>query len=68
MYRDTYHLSVNELAELKSSLWWGCCEMGNLSAEEKQLVEAAEWSKDIPDSVVHHAFCGYVFTEDDFWL
>lgn len=65
-YRDVYHLSAGEMAELKESLYWGCCEIGNLSADEQRSVENAEYSHSISDQVVYHAFCGYWFCDEDF--
>lgn len=65
-YRDTYNLSAREMDELRDSLYWGCCEMGNLSAEERTAVENAEYARDISDDIVHHAFAGYVFCDEDF--
>lgn len=67
-YRDTYHLSAHEMDHLRSCLFWGCCEIGNLSASERSAVENAERSADISADIVHHAFCDYVFSDDDFIL
>lgn len=65
-YRDTHSLSASEMAQLKASLYWGCCELGNLSAAERSIVENAVFEKDIPDDIVHHAFAEYVFCDEDF--
>lgn len=65
-YRDTHHLSAREMDCLRASLFWGCCEMGNLSAEERTAVENAEYERDISDDIVHHAFAEYVFCDEDF--
>lgn len=65
-YRDVYHLSAVEMAELKESLFWGCCETINLSADERHFLENVEWSHSIPDEIVYHAFCEYWFCDEDF--
>lgn len=65
-YRDTHNLSASEMGQLRDSLYWGCCEMGNLSAAERTAVENAVYARDISDDIVHHAFEGYVFCDEDF--
>jgi len=65
-YRDTYHLSAHEMDELRESLFWGCAETNNLSAEELLSVELAFCSAQISADIVHHAFQGYVFCDEDF--
>lgn len=65
-YRDTYHLSAHEMDELRESLFWGCAETNNLSAGELLSVELAFCSAQISADIVHHAFKGYVFCDEDF--
>ena len=65
-YRDTYHLSAHEMDELRESLFWGCAETNNLSAEEQLSVNLAFCSAQISADIVHHAFQGYVFCDEDF--
>lgn len=64
---DVYELTRDQINELKSALFYGCHENGNLDIYETENIENATTPGEISDEIVYSAFSGYTFTNDDFF-
>lgn len=59
-------LNKERLDQLKSNLFYNEEERGNLNSQEIDLIESFGNYWDIPDWLVHRAYDGIEFVEDDF--
>lgn len=69
-YKDVTELNHDELYELKDKLYWECVwgdESEYMTDEQRAIVDSADYSDDIPDSLIFDVFGGTCFVEEDFW-
>lgn len=59
-------LNKEQLDQLKSNLFYNDEERNNLNSQEIDLIESFGNYWDIPDWLVHRAYDGIEFVEDDF--
>lgn len=59
-------LNKEQLDQLKSNLFYNEEERGNLNSQEIDLIESFGNYWDIPDWLIHRAYDGIEFVEDDF--
>lgn len=59
-------LNKEQLDQLKSNLFYNEEERGNLNSQEIDLIESFGNYWDIPDWLVHRAYDGIEFVDDDF--
>lgn len=59
-------LNASQIDQLKSNLFYNEEERSNLNSQEIDLIESFSTHSQIPDWLVHRAYDGIEFVEDDF--